>query len=109
MAARTHHHARSVLANGYEMSRPGTVSQLVGAAPTCSGERSDPGTSTPRPDEVAPVADAAARAYVERHDCAGTYVASRLRHGLWARGGALLGVVGSGVVSAPRPRHSRRA
>lgn len=37
--------------------------------------------------EVAPVDDRLAKAYVERHHYAGSYVASRFRYGLWDRGG----------------------
>ncbi|HEY7066284.1 MAG TPA: hypothetical protein VII06_32730 [Chloroflexota bacterium] len=48
--------------------------------------------------EVAPVDDRTARAYVERHHYARSYVASRLRYGLWDRRGALLGVA---VLSVP--------
>src|SRR5215211_3170971 len=48
--------------------------------------------------EVAPVDDRTAKAYVERHHYSGSYVASRLRYGLWDRRGALLGVC---VLSVP--------
>lgn len=48
--------------------------------------------------EVAPVDDRTAKAYVERHHYARSYVASRLRYGLWDRRGALLGVA---VLSVP--------
>jgi len=48
--------------------------------------------------EVSPIADRTAKAYVERHHYARTYVASRLRYGLWDRRGALLGVA---VLSVP--------
>ncbi|MCC6176184.1 MAG: hypothetical protein IT305_12835 [Chloroflexi bacterium] len=48
--------------------------------------------------EVGPIADRTAKAYVERHHYARTYVASRLRYGLWDRRGALLGVT---VLSVP--------
>jgi hypothetical protein len=48
--------------------------------------------------EVAPIAAPTAKAYVERHHYAGSYVASRLRYGLWDRRGALLGVA---VLSVP--------
>ena len=40
-------------------------------------------------------------AYVERHHYAGTYVASRLRYGLWERDGTLVGVA---VLSIPVQR-----
>ncbi len=48
--------------------------------------------------EVAPVDDRTAKAYVERHHYARSYVASRLRYGLWDRRGVLLGVA---VLSVP--------
>ena len=48
--------------------------------------------------EVVPIDDRTARAYVERHHYARSYVASRLRYGLWDRRGALLGVA---VLSVP--------
>jgi len=48
--------------------------------------------------EVGPITDRTAKAYVERHHYARTYVASRLRYGLWDRRGALLGVA---VLSVP--------
>lgn len=48
--------------------------------------------------EVAPLDDRMAKAYVERHHYAGSYVASRLRYGLWDRRGTLLGVA---VLSVP--------
>ncbi|MGD9892260.1 MAG: hypothetical protein AB7U18_13325 [Dehalococcoidia bacterium] len=48
--------------------------------------------------EVAPIADRTAKEYVERHHYAASYVASRLRYGLWDRRGALLGVA---VLSVP--------
>ncbi|MBI4496629.1 MAG: hypothetical protein HY689_01860 [Chloroflexi bacterium] len=50
---------------------------------------------------MAPVDDRTAKAYVERHHYAGSYVASRLRYGLWDRWGALLGVA---VLSVPVQR-----
>lgn len=48
--------------------------------------------------EVAPVDDRTAKVYVERHHYARSYVASRLRYGLWDRRGGLLGVA---VLSVP--------
>jgi hypothetical protein len=48
--------------------------------------------------EAAPIDDRTAKAYVERNHYAGTYVASRLRYGLWDRRGELLGVA---VLSVP--------
>jgi hypothetical protein len=48
--------------------------------------------------EVAPLDERTAKAYVERHHYSARYVASRLRYGLWARRGALLGVA---VLSVP--------
>lgn len=48
--------------------------------------------------EAAPIDDRTAKAYVERNHYAGTYVASRLRFGLWDRRGDLLGVA---VLSVP--------
>jgi hypothetical protein len=59
--------------------------------------RSDGGFD-PTHYEVAPLDDRSTRAYVERHDYAASYVASRLRYGLWDRRGALLGVA---VLSVP--------
>ncbi len=59
--------------------------------------------------EVAPVEDRTAKAYVERHHYGRSYVASRLRYGLWDRRGALLGVavlslpVRQAVVTGPFP------
>lgn len=51
--------------------------------------------------EVAALDDRTAKAYVERNHYSGTYVASRLRYGLWNRHGALLGVA---VLSIPVQR-----
>jgi hypothetical protein len=51
--------------------------------------------------EVAPVDDRTAKTYVERHHYTGTYVASRLRYGLWERDGTLVGVA---VLSIPVQR-----
>ena len=48
--------------------------------------------------EAAPVDDRTAKAYVERNHYAASYVASRLRYGLWDRRGDLLGVA---VLSVP--------
>jgi hypothetical protein len=48
--------------------------------------------------EAAPLDDRTAKAYVERHHYTRSYVASRLRYGLWDRRGALLGVA---VLSVP--------
>jgi hypothetical protein len=48
--------------------------------------------------EVAPLDDRTARAYVLAHHYSRTYVASRLRYGLWERRGALVGVA---VLSVP--------
>ncbi|MCC6178383.1 MAG: hypothetical protein IT305_24015, partial [Chloroflexi bacterium] len=48
--------------------------------------------------ESTPIDDRTAKAYVERNHYAGTYVASRLRYGLWDRRGHLLGVA---VLSVP--------
>jgi hypothetical protein len=48
--------------------------------------------------EVAPIDDRTAKAYVERNHYAASYVASRLRYGLWDRRGDLLGVT---VLSVP--------
>ena len=48
--------------------------------------------------EAGPIDDRTAKAYVERNHYARTYVASRLRYGLWDRRGALLGVA---VLSVP--------
>lgn len=48
--------------------------------------------------EVAPLDDRTAKVYVERHHYTASYVASRLRYGLWDRRGALLGVA---VLSVP--------
>jgi hypothetical protein len=52
----------------------------------------------PRSYEVGPLDDRTAKAYVERHHYSRTYVASRLRYGLWERGGTLVGVA---VLSVP--------
>ncbi len=48
--------------------------------------------------EVAPLNDPTAKAFVTRHHYAASYVASRLRYGLWDRHGTLLGVA---VLSVP--------
>ena len=48
--------------------------------------------------EAGPIDDRTAKAYVERNHYARSYVASRLRYGLWDRKGALLGVA---VLSIP--------
>lgn len=48
--------------------------------------------------DAAPVNDRSAKAYVERNHYSGTYVASRLRFGLWDRRGSLLGIA---VLSVP--------
>jgi hypothetical protein len=59
--------------------------------------------------EVAPLDDRTAKAYVERHHYSGTYVASRLRYGMWERHGALVGAavlgipVRSAVLTRPLP------
>ena len=42
--------------------------------------------------EVAPLAEAEARRFVVQHHCLATYPAARLRYGLYARAGALVGV-----------------
>jgi hypothetical protein len=59
--------------------------------------RSEGGFDTAR-YEAAPLDDRTAKAYVERHHYTRSYVASRLRYGLWDRRGALLGVA---VLSVP--------
>ena len=48
--------------------------------------------------EAATIDDRTAKAYIERNHYAGTYVASRLRFGLWGQRGDLLGVA---VLSVP--------
>jgi hypothetical protein len=48
--------------------------------------------------EAAPIDDRTAKAYVERNHYSGSYVASRMRYGLWDRRGALLGVA---ILSVP--------
>jgi hypothetical protein len=59
--------------------------------------RSDGGFDA-RAYDVALLDDRTAKAYVERHHDSGTYVASRLRYGLWERRSALVGVA---VLSVP--------
>lgn len=56
------------------------------------------GGFTPSAYEVAPLPERDARAFVTRHHYAASYPASRLRYGLHATGGALVGVA---VLSVP--------
>ncbi len=51
--------------------------------------------------EVGPVDELVAKAFVERHHYSGSYVAARLRYGLWDRRGQLVGIA---VLSVPVQR-----
>lgn len=70
--------------------------------------RSDGGFDA-RSYDVAALDDRTAKGYVERHHYSHTYVASRLRYGLWEHGGALVGVavlsvaVQAAVLTRPFP------
>ena len=70
--------------------------------------RSDGGFNA-RSYEVAPLDECTAKRYVERNHYSGTYVASRLRYGLWENHGPLVGVavlsipVRSAVLTRPFP------